>query len=371
MLDLKLAKLPFHLKIAVNGAFKAKQGMTVVGDIIKTAVKDGGDYDEMVNTLSKVKSIKDFTSNFEKLAMKWEEMALMTPDPEAAKDMYLKASTYYSIAANFPFIESWEERKRLYERYRTCYIDALRGYSDWFWERIDIPFDDKVIPAIFTKLKSQEKPPVVLFLHGLWGSKEGHHWVVKTLIEKGYAVLRIDLPGHGESKYPLSLDINKTIKATIDYLKSRNDIDIDRIGIMGISLGGYTVLKSGDDERLTTIVDIAGFYAFSQEEIKKINAILKRMMLSVTGISEKKLMELSGQLTLSGVIKKIKCPVLIIHGEKDNIVPVSHAQRIYDELQCEKQIHIFPEEGHNFVGKQDELVEIVIDWLDKKLGRES
>ncbi len=367
MLDVKLTKLPMHLKIAVNGAFKARQAMSVVGDILKAQIRNGGDYDEAVSVLSEIKSIKDFPRVFESLGMKWEEVALMTPDSEKARELYLRSAIYYAIAAEFPFIESMEERKKLYERYMTCYLDALRAYSDWDWERIEIPFGEHIIPAILTKKKDIEKPPVVILLHGLWGSKESNHWIAELLVNNGFAVLRIDLPGHGESKYPFTPDVENTIKATIDYIYSRNDLNSERICVAGISLGGHTALKSGDDERISTIIDIAGFYGISSEEAKKINAILKRMMLAVTGMSEKEFMKSSEKMTLSGVIKKIKCPVLIIHGEKDNTVPVIQAQKIYDELECEKQIHIIPDAGHTFIGKMDEVAKLAIDWLKEKL----
>jgi dienelactone hydrolase len=95
-------------------------------------------------------------------------------------------------------------------------------------------------------------PPVVILLHERDGTRA--QWdgpgVPGILVENGYAVLAPDLRGHGESnvvirdgreepyEFTNSLDAMLDVKAAIEWLKGRSDVDVSRIAVIGARMGG-------------------------------------------------------------------------------------------------------------------------------------
>jgi dienelactone hydrolase len=97
----------------------------------------------------------------------------------------------------------------------------------------------------------ETKPPVVILLHEQGGSRAQWNELIPVLVKEGYAVLAPDLRGHGDSTTivrdgkeepyqfsdsdrPMAL---ADVKASVEWLKSRDDVDSTRIGMIGSRLG--------------------------------------------------------------------------------------------------------------------------------------
>ena len=76
---------------------------------------------------------------------------------------------------------------------------------------------------------------------GLDSTKEEMAFYETLLLDRGMATLPFDGPGQGEAEYdmPIRGDFEVPVKAVVDFIESRDDLDATRIGIMGVSLGGY------------------------------------------------------------------------------------------------------------------------------------
>lgn len=149
-------------------------------------------------------------------------------------------------------------------------------------------FDRETVNGFLAIPKGVKKAPVVILLHGITQSK--HQWWAeagpysfpgahrKALINNGFAVLALDARSHGERIMPndfanpyeyvaksyingqrdLVFDSAKDTKRAIDYLASRDDIDIDRIAVMGYSLGAMiSWAVASTDNRVKVMVSIA------------------------------------------------------------------------------------------------------------------
>src|SRR5438067_11539655 len=80
------------------------------------------------------------------------------------------------------------------------------------------------------------------------------------------AVLAIDGPGQGEMEfeYPLRFDYEVPIRYAIDYLESRQDVNAERVGLMGVSLGGYFAPRAAAFEpRVNAVIGNCGAYSFA------------------------------------------------------------------------------------------------------------
>ena len=98
---------------------------------------------------------------------------------------------------------------------------------------------------------------------GLDSTKEELQATAEYLLARGMATLAIDGPGQGEAEYdlPIKQAYEKVATAVVDYLASHPDVDGGRVGLFGVSLGGYYAARAAAREkRLTAVVDLAGPY---------------------------------------------------------------------------------------------------------------
>jgi dienelactone hydrolase len=145
---------------------------------------------------------------------------------------------------------------------------------------------DEPVPAYAYYKKGNRAMPVVIFLHGMGGSKEGDAGRLRTLAGKGYFVVATDAYLHGERKIPGMFDRGgkmgdlgddysvwvhqssvshtaRDVSKIIDALSARADVDASRVGIMGISMGSSTCLVlAWREPRISVVVGFIGAVDF-------------------------------------------------------------------------------------------------------------
>ena len=113
---------------------------------------------------------------------------------------------------------------------------------------------------------SEERPPLVLLVPGLDSTKEEFFRLENVFLDRGMATLSIDGPGQGESGYelPIRPDYDVAVTAVLDALAGRTDVDLDRVGLLGVSLGGYYAPRVlAFEPRVKAGVGLSGPYRFS------------------------------------------------------------------------------------------------------------
>jgi dienelactone hydrolase len=145
---------------------------------------------------------------------------------------------------------------------------------------------DEPVPAYAYYKKGNRAMPVVIFMHGLRGSKEQDAGRLRALAAKGFFVLAIDAHLHGERKVPglferaknigdLSDDYNiwihqsavahtaRDVSRIIDALSARDDVDVSRVGVIGISMGSSTcMVLAWREPRISVVVGLIGAVDF-------------------------------------------------------------------------------------------------------------
>ncbi len=248
---------------------------------------------------------------------------------------------------------------------------------------------DQQINGILHSPMDYDAPcPAVAFFHGFTGTKvEPHRIFVKTARELaaiGFYVLRFDFRGSGDSEGDFSEmtiggEVSDAIKS-IDVLTAMPGVDTDRIGILGLSMGGcVAAFVSGQDARVKSTVMWA---PLSDDPPDRKNEILERVKnpptpeeiaLANPNLVGKAFYEELSEISPSATLQAFTGALLVIHGSADDVVPVSHGKRYY-ELMCERdaptELEIIDKGDHTFntVASEQAVIAKSVAWFQKTLA---
>ena len=232
----------------------------------------------------------------------------------------------------------------------------------------DYSSDGKLVEAVSIRPLSEGKFPGLLLIPGHEGRATGFITLGVILAGEGFASLSVGQPGSGKTQVELDFVGPRTVKAMIaGYEKFKREpyVDSRRMGIFGYSRGGMAAaLMATKLKDLKAVVLGAGVYDFKKAyDDVKLEGIRKNMMAE-TGMTEKAIKERSAILHL----KQLTAPVLILHTETDENVPVNQAYLLRDrlaELHKDFEIKIFPQGKHGWLG--GDLISATIDFFNRRL----
>ena len=248
----------------------------------------------------------------------------------SAAQHYFQAAMAYHFG-KFLFVHQPAELRAAHDRVVELYSRAL-PYFDVPGERVAIPYErNGVMYGTFRKPWHVAKPPVVILIPGLDSVKEELHAYGDDMLRRGMAVLAIDGPGQGEMEFehPMRFDYEVPIRYAIDYLETRRDVDASRVGLLGVSLGGYYAPRAAAFEpRVRAAIGLAGFFSikenFDQLPGLTQQAFIARLRASDTSSA----LEMLEPFDLTGVMGNVQCPLLIVMGAQDRVVPPHEAERM-------------------------------------------
>ncbi|GAC1429077.1 MAG: hypothetical protein NVS4B1_21740 [Ktedonobacteraceae bacterium] len=193
------------------------------------------------------------------------------------------------------------------------------------------------------------KPPVVVLVPGLDSVKEELHTYGDDFLRRGMAVLAIDGPGQGEMEFehPMRHDFEVPIRYAIDYLENQPDVDASRVGLMGVSMGGYYVTRAAAFEpRVKAVIANAGGYNIVShfEQLPQLTRDAFTYRTGSANESEARV-KLQG-FDLQGVMKNVTVPLLVIMGRLDRLIPPSDAEKMVAEAGGEAELWMFEDGNH-------------------------
>ena len=211
----------------------------------------------------------------------------------------------------------------------------------------------------------------VIVSHGFSSNKENVSIYTKFLQSKGYSTLTFDYSGHGESGGDISNTTATTWKddlnAAIDFMQQY----CDGIALLGFSLGGMSSLLCSSRSKATmAIAPPTNFRQLVAHSIK--TGLVKKLkeFIDFGGLSIKhSFITDSAKYDMKNIMKKIKCPVLIIHGDEDDIVPLTQSQEIVEYINEPKKLVIIEGMTHNVTNasQMNSILKELSEWLEKYL----
>jgi dienelactone hydrolase len=280
-----------------------------------------------------------------------------------------QAAVYYHFA-KFLFVNDLSQMRDAHQKAVRCLTGAL-PYLDPPGRRIEIPFGGTVLPGVLRQPAGEGPHPVVVMLSGLDSAKEELRATEELFLARGLATFSVDGPGQGEAEYDLAIRGDWEIpgSAIIDRLTAEPSLDPARIGVWGVSLGGYYAPRvASGDERVKACVALAGPFTFADGWDGLPGLTREAFLVRSKSAGMDAARARAAELTLAGRAERIRCPLLAVMGKLDRLIPWQQAQRLVDEAGGPAELLLLEHGNHGCANLAPFHRYRTADWLAAQLG---
>ena len=335
----------------------------------------------------------------------------LSSSPVTRRDRAFRAASYYRAADFFlhgtpddpRIIDTWAKATEQFDRAISLMTPA--------GERVEIDADGFTVPAIFFRAAAETTPPrpTILMFNGFDGSQEEMlHLCGLAALERGFNVLTFEGPGQPtvvrEQQLGFRHDWEQVVTPVVDHCATVPEIDASRLGLIGVSFGGYLAPRAAAFEpRIGAVVTIDGLFDAHQsvlnllttelrslldgEDRERFNAAMLAAMERDSGArwyiehglwcfrvpTPYDFFVAARPYTLDGVAPRITCPVLVCAAAEDHLNP-GQAEKLAAALGTRGTLRSFTAEesagSHSHPGAALLMNGVVFDWLAEALNAE-
>ncbi|WP_028998918.1 alpha/beta hydrolase family protein [Azohydromonas australica] len=356
-----------------------------------------GEIEEMCAPLQEAAKAPDAagTQAFRETWSKMADKLCALAEEDEARGRLLSAGEKYNRAATYLITcerlqaHGAPGRPALYQRFLDVFARGIR-LSRENCERVEIPYEGKVISGLYVRAEGVQGPaPLLVQVNGLDSTKEMKYRVglPAWLARRGVSSLVIDQPGTGEALrlhgMTARFDSEHWASRVVDWLETRGEIDARRIGLEGVSLGGYYCPRAvAFEPRFACGVAWGANHDWRDVQKRRLEKEgsfpVPHYWAHVQWVWGAKdiddFMRIAENVHLDGVVEKIRVPFLVTHGEKDSQIPLKWAQRTYEQLvnSPKRELKVFTErEGgvqHSSFDNSINAGQFIADWVAETLG---
>lgn len=302
----------------------------------------------------------------------------------SAAEKYARATAYYITAERMP-PHDHQPRKAAYAVMLQRFADHV-DLSGEPCEIVAVPYEGSSFPALFSSAATAREPhpPCMVFCNGLDSVKEMVYLssIAHSLRARGISCLIVDQPGVGgalrTSGLTAIVDTERWAGAAVDWLEQRADVDADRIGAMGWSLGGYYAPRAAAiEKRFRLCVAWGANHEWGQVQQRRrrnegenpVPHYWHHVMWVWGQDDVDEFLEMSRAITLTGVVEHIEVPFLVVHGANDRQIPVEFAYRSHEQAirspRAELKIFTDREGGveHCSADNMEPVRSYIADWI--------
>jgi alpha-beta hydrolase superfamily lysophospholipase len=212
-------------------------------------------------------------------------------------------------------------------------------------------------------LPDSARPPLggVVILHGAGSCKENHHDFARAALAAGFAALAFDQRGHGASGGRLDARALDDIAAMAALLRERMGDRRAPLALRGSSMGGYLAIMAAAPANAQAVVAIC---PASGEGLRR-GLVSGAFQFDADIPALERL--LSGQ-DLHATVESLTIPLLLLHAEGDEQVPVEHSRELAEGLAVsDSRLIVVPGGHHRSVQHDPELRATTLRWMSRVL----
>ena len=219
-------------------------------------------------------------------------------------------------------------------------------------EEISIPVEKEIkVRGWLIKNISGCAPLIIYF----GGNAEEISWNIEDFILKlgntGYNIALFNYRGYGKSDgFPTEKNLFNDAAAIYDYLTKRNDIETNNVLCFGRSLGSGVAVNLAYSRNISGLILITPF-----DSIKNVaKNIFPAFIVSLI---------LRDNFDSAEYVKTIKCPIIIIAAENDEVIPIARTNALYSAIKSKRQFETIKNATHNTISHYDEYWRKITDFI--------
>jgi len=287
-----------------------------------------------------------------------------------AGEAWLRAAIYYHYGKHL-FGAHPEQYVAAHDAMLRCYAAAFAAGGDIIpGEHLSMPFGGHAIHAWLRKPPGVAKPPVAIILPGLDACKEELHCWSDSYLQRGMATVTLDGPGQGESAFKLAItpEWGKVMATVVDMLEQRADVDGSRVGVVGQSLGAiYAPLSAALEPRIKACVANCGPFNFGPVLPQMPTVSQDLFAIRAHKKTREEGLAFAHELNLTEAAHRLTCPLLIVFGAGDRIIPPSEGQLLADAAKGKVDYVVYPEGNHVCFNIPYKFRPLTADWMLEQL----
>ena len=373
--------------------------------VMADAPGGGAETSEVLSIIGRIPEGDDekWYSEWNQFAQLLEAKGNSLKNPVSRGRALLRAHSYYR---NAEYLLSPADPRRLptYRKGRDAFYRGLDSLGVRY-RHISVPYGDYKLHAVYYPGDGKPGKPLLLTCGGFDSTlEEQYFFFIKAALDRGYSCLSFEGPGQGsiirEQGLPFTPEWEKPTKAVLDEFLKRYEKP-GKIVMIGASLGGYLAPRAAAfEKRIDGVVSFGILYDFEEAATRRIPNFVKYLINHGYRDTARTLMNLKmktdttirfgihnaqwtlgvndpvdvpkamSKFKLAGVAGMIRCPVLIVAGENDHLVPAEQVEKLKNALVNAKSVtvRIFKSEDgggeHCQMGAFSIFHEALFDWLE-------
>ena len=361
------------------------------------------DLQPMLDTVATLKGTEDedWVPAWSAVAARYEkdaEAALQRGDKQVARNAFVQAKSYYSIA-RFPSPYRGGSaicppamstiKAESYHKYLACF-ERASALLDAPPELVRIRRDGReaVGHLRLPRGASAAQPvPAVLVMCGGDMYKEDREKYADGAMAEGMASLVVDAPGTGQTTFDHAPEAVVAWQAALDTLAARPEIDGNRLGAFGVSRGGLWVMRlAAHDARIKGLISCApggvGYWGTAEERAEWRKAAAQRAKTNWFGPrgtkpaprpvteEEQRAEFLRWSLKDNGLLDKLTMPMFLVNGKVDHLTPIGNLYLALESGPPTGRVaRVYPDDGHIAAKNEREWAPAAWKWLREQLTK--
>jgi dienelactone hydrolase len=335
-------------------------------------IANGIDYNDFTSTTATIDRWDQWLERWTETAevhLALAETAAAAGRERSAGEAYAQAAVTYHFSKFVWVLDPERNRANTHAAIRCLYEAHAR--LDPTAERVEAAMDGGVVVANLRRPPGAAEPaPLVVLIPGLDSTKEEFFRWEAVFLARGMATLSLDGPGQGETG--LRMDIRPqyelAVAAILDAVAGRPELDGERIGAVGVSLGGHYVVRAAAFEpRITALAGVSGPYDFAAGW-DTMPALTRETVVHHTGASsEAQARSRAAELNLDGVAERVSAPCLVVTGKLDRVIAWEQTKRIADAVPGAEWV-LFRDGTHVCNNIPFKYRPLVADWMWERLA---
>jgi len=332
-------------------------------------VATGVDPNDAQRLIARIQRWEDWCRLWSEEAAQHEALAKEATDKGrvmSAAEAYVRAAIYYHYGKHL-FAGHSDEWRAAHDSVVRCYAAGAPSLDPPV-QRPTFPFQGAEIPGWLRTPRESAHPPVAILLPGLDACKEELHAWAAAFVARGVAALTLDGPGQGETslRLPTTHEWGPVIGAVIDVLERH---DARRIGVVGQSLGAlYAPLAAAGEPRVRACIANCGPYDAGRLLSKLPPLHQEVFRVGAHARTAEEAQRIADKITLVGAAERITCPLLVVIGAQDKLVPPSEGERLTQTAHGPTELVVYPEGNHVCFNISYKYRPLTSDWMAERLG---